>query len=153
MYPMSTKLVAFALAVLGVSVGAIAATQPGPSGGASDTVVGPGNLNLQSHGNFVTAVLKNASDLPSDADASDLTATATISVGGAAVSVNATVRAYDPSNHTVVVKIDRQEIAAAILEAVASGLTVEDPITVSVTVTGGGASVTRTGLLDWFSHR
>ncbi len=152
MYPLSTKLVAIALAVLGVSVAAIAATQPGPMGGTGDTVVGPRNLNLQSHGNFVTAVLKNASALPSDVDASNLTAIATVSVNTTVVSVNATVRAYDPSNHTVVVKIDRQEIAAAILEAVASGLTVDDPITISVTVTGGGASVTRTGLLNWFSH-
>src|SRR3989304_5851761 len=80
------------------------------------------------------------------------TATATISVNGADVSVDATVRAYDASTHTVVVKIDRQAISAAILEAVGTGKTVEDPTPISVTVSGGGASVTRTGELDWFSH-
>lgn len=152
MYPISTKVVAIALAVLGLSVGAIAATNLGPSTGTGDTVVAPHSLNLQSHGNFVTAVLMNASDLPGGLAASDLTATATISVNGTDVSVNATVRAYDASNQTVVVKIDRQAIAAAILEAVAAGEIVEDPITISVTVSGGGASVTRTGELDWFSH-
>jgi len=152
MYPMSIKLAAVALAILGVSVGGIAATHAGPWSGTGDTVVAPHRLNLQSHGNFVTAVLKNASELPSGLTASDLTATATISVNGADVSVDATVRAYDASNHTVVVKIDRQAISAAILEAVGAGKTVEDPITISVTVSGGGASVTRTGELDWFSH-
>ncbi|SRR6266540_1564483 len=145
------KISALALAILGLGVGGIAATSMGPLNGPTETIVAPHRLNLESNGNFVTAILKNVTELPGDLNASDLTATASLSIGGSDVSVNATVRAYGGDNHTVVVKIDRQAISAAIADALGTGGSVDDPITVTVTVSGGGASVTRSGVLDWFS--
>ena len=150
MHPVSLRLAALVLGALGVTAGALAATTVGPMGGSGDTIVAPHNLNIESHGNFVTAILKNVTELSADLNASDMTATASVSVGGANVAVNATVRAYE--NHTVVVKIDRQAISAAIADALGSGGSVDDPLTLTVTVSGGGASVTRSGALDWFSH-
>jgi len=149
----SMKVAALALVILGLSVGALAATSVGPApNAAADTIIAPHRLNLASHGNFVTAILKNADALPAGLGAPDLTATASVTVMGANVAVDAVVRAYNGTSHTVVVKIDRQQINAAIENALASGGSVEDPLPVTVTVSGGGASVTRTGTLDWFSH-
>ena len=145
------KVAVLAIALLGLGVGSLAATSMAPApAGTTETIVAPHRLNLQSHGNFVTAILKNVTELSADLNASDMTATASVSVGGANVAVNATVRAYE--NHTVVVKIDRQAISAAIADALGSGGSVDDPLTLTVTVSGGGASVTRSGALDWFSH-
>ena len=62
----------------------------------------------------MTAILKNATALPAGLKASDLTATASVSVNGVNVPVDAVVRAYNGSSHTVVVKIDRQQINAAV---------------------------------------
>jgi len=147
------KVAVLAVALLGLGVGSLAATSMAPApAGTTETIVAPHRLNLQSHGNFVTAILKNASALPSGLNASDLTATASVSLDGTTVTVDAVVRAYDGASHTVVVKIDRQQISKAISDAIAGGASVADPVTISVTVSGGGASVTRTGTLDWFSH-
>jgi len=144
----SLKVAALSLAVLGLSVGGIAATSMGPTHGMSETIIAPHSLNLDSHGKFVTAIVKNATALPDDLKASDLTATASIAIGGSAVSVDATVRAYDGTNHTVVLKIDRQQISAAI----AGGGSVDTPVKITVTVRGGGGSVARTGEVNFFSH-
>ena len=147
------KVAVLVIAILGLGAGGLAATSTHPlSNGSGETIVAPHRLNLESHGNFVTAILKNATALPAGLKASDLTATASVSVNGVNVPVDAVVRAYNGTSHIVVVKIDRQQINAAVEDALSKGGTVADPLTLTVTVSGGGASVTRTGTIDWFRH-
>ena len=153
MYTALVKVAVLAIVALGLGAGGLAATSIGPaSHGGGETIIAPHSLNLQSHGNFVTAILKNATALPANLKAGDLTATASVFVAGSDVAVDAVVRAYNGTSHTVVVKIDRQQINAAVEKALALGGSVADPLTLTVTVSGGGASVTRTGTLDWFRH-